>query len=83
MRILLAGWHWARDRDTKAPTCPLLIKHQAVPAGTVYLVDSAATLPGYGFQLQAGESVEWPAKDVAEIFAFADAPGRVLLITRF
>ena len=61
----------------------VLIKHQAVPAGTVYLVDSAATLPGYGFQLQAGESVEWPAKDVAEIFAFADAPGRVLLITRF
>lgn len=61
----------------------VMLKHQAVPAGNIYLVDSAATPPGFGFQLQAGESVEWPAKNVAEIFAFADAPGRVLLITRF
>jgi hypothetical protein len=60
----------------------VLLKHQAVPAGTIYLTDATA-VAGDGFQLQAGESVEWPAKDVAEIFAFADAPGRVLLITRF
>ena len=46
-----------------------LLKHQAVPAGNIYLVDAATTPPGFGFQLQASESVEWPAKDVADMIA--------------
>ena len=61
----------------------VLLKQQAFPAHTTYLVNTPTTYAGYGFQLRAGESVEWPVKDVADIFAFGDAPGGVLLITRF
>jgi hypothetical protein len=47
----------------------------------VYILDDTALAGGY--QLAAGESVRWPAKDVAEIFCVGDVAGMALLITRF
>lgn len=47
----------------------------------LYILDAAAAAGGY--ELEPGQSVRWPARDVAEIYCVGDVVGMPLTITRF
>ena len=47
----------------------------------LYILDATALTGGY--ELAPGESVKWPAKDVADIYCVGDVAGMPLSITRF
>lgn len=47
----------------------------------LYILDAVAVLGGY--ELEPGQSVRWPARDVSEIFCVGDVVGMPLTITRF